>query len=113
MLRHTERIVLTKDAAITATTAEGQYRALLAVSEDIASCRDLPALFRALATHLVSVAQYDALSLVLHDVATNMMRLHVLETDVPVAAGFEIVLRPEDDPAGLVWQTQQPLITSK
>lgn len=93
--------------------AEDRYRALLAVSEDIASCRDLPALFRALATHLVDVVHYDALSLVIHDVATNMMRLRVLETDVPVEAGFEIDLRAEDDPAGLVWQTQQPLIVSK
>jgi formate hydrogenlyase transcriptional activator len=85
---------------------------LLAVSEAITSCRDLPALFHALAGRLVQVAHYDALSLVLHDVATNTMRLHVLETGIPNSAGLEIVLRPEDDPAGLVWRTQEPLITS-
>jgi formate hydrogenlyase transcriptional activator len=85
---------------------------LLAVSESIASCRELPALFHALAGRLVQVAHYDALSLVLHDTATSTMRLHVLETGESVARGLEIVLRPEDDPAGLVWRTQQPLITS-
>lgn len=58
--------------------AEDRYRALLAVSEAIVSCRDLPALFRALSGQLVQVAHYDALSLVLHEAATNTMRLHLL-----------------------------------
>ncbi len=95
-----------------ATATEDQYRALLAVSEAIASCRDLPALFHELAGQLAAVVQFDALSLVLHDAATNTMRLHVLETEECVCSPFEIVLRPEDDPAGLVWRTQQPLVTS-
>jgi formate hydrogenlyase transcriptional activator len=92
--------------------AEDRYRALLGVSAAIVSHRDLAALFRVLADELVHVADYDALSLVLHDAATNIMRLHVLETGIAIPPGFEIVLRPEDDPAGLVWRTQQPLITS-
>ena len=92
--------------------AEDRYLALLAVSEAIASYRDLPALFHALAGQLVQVAHYDALSLVLHDAATRTMRLHVLETGELAARGLEIVLRLEDDPAGLVWRTQQPLVTS-
>lgn len=92
---------------------EDRYRALLAVSEAIVSCRDLPALFHAFAEQLVRVAHYDALSLVLHDAATDTMRLHILETGEAAARGLEIVLRPEDDPAGLVWRTQQPLVTSE
>ena len=40
------------------------------------------------------------------------MRLHVLETSEPVPPGTVIVLSVEEDPAGLVWQTQQPLIMS-
>lgn len=95
-----------------ATTTEDRYRALLAVSESIAMHRDLTALFHALADQLVQVAHYNALSLVLHDEPTNTMRLHVLETGEPVSPGLEILLRPEDDPAGQVWQTQQPLVTS-
>jgi transcriptional regulator with GAF, ATPase, and Fis domain len=41
------------------------------------------------------------------------MRLHVLETVEPVPPGTVIVLPLEEDPAELVWQTQQPLITSR
>ena len=39
------------------------------------------------------------------------MRLHVLETCEPPPYPV-IVLPVDDDPAGLVWQTQQPLVTS-
>jgi formate hydrogenlyase transcriptional activator len=95
-----------------ATATEERYRALLAVSEAIASYRDLPALFHELAGQLVQVVRFDALALVLHETATDTMHLHVLETWEPLSPRLEIVLRPEDDPAGLVWQTQQPLITS-
>ncbi len=91
---------------------ENRYRALLAVSGAIISHRELPALFHELAGQLVQVVHFDALSLVLHDDAADTMHLHVLETAEPIPAGLAIVLRPEDDPAGLVWRTQQPLITS-
>ena len=94
------------------TASEDRYRALLAVSGAIVAHRDLPALFHELASQLVQVVHFDALSLVLHDAATDTMRLHVLETPEPIPAGLSIVLRPEDDPAGLVWQTQKPFITS-
>jgi len=40
------------------------------------------------------------------------MRLYVLESFEPVPPGTVIVLPTEQDPAGLVWQTQRPLITS-
>jgi formate hydrogenlyase transcriptional activator len=86
---------------------------LLAVSEAIVSHRDLPALFHEMAGRLHQVVRFDYLALVLHEAASNTMRLHVLETCEPVPPGTVIVLPPEDDPAGLVWQTQQPLITSR
>jgi formate hydrogenlyase transcriptional activator len=89
-----------------------RYRALLAVSEAIVSHRDLPALLHELAGRLRLVARFDFLTLVLHEAATNTMRLHVLEASEPIPGRFVIVLPVEDDPAGLVWQTQQPLITS-
>jgi formate hydrogenlyase transcriptional activator len=95
-----------------ATATPDQYRALFAVSDAIASQRDLPPLCRELAARLTHVVQYDALALVLHDAATGTMCLHLLETPVPVESPFVLVLDPEDDPAGLVWQTQQPLCTS-
>jgi formate hydrogenlyase transcriptional activator len=95
-----------------AGATEDRYRALLAVSEAIAMQRDLPALLHELAIRLVQVVPFDALSLVLHEAATRTMRLHVLETRESISPWPVIELRPEDDPAGLVWQTQQPLITS-
>ena len=90
-----------------------QYRALFAVSDAIASHRDLSALLPEVAGRLARVVSFDALSLVLHDTATNVMRLHVLVTSESLASPFTMDLSPDDDPAGLVWQTQQPLIISK
>src|SRR6516225_11728286 len=94
-------------------SARQQYRTLLAVSQAIVSQRDLHALFHELADRLHQVARFDFLALVLHEAASNTMRLHVLETAEHVPPGTVIVLPPEEDPAGLVWQTQQPLITSR
>ena len=68
--------------------------------------------FDDLAGRLRQVVRFDFLTLVLHEAATDTMRLHVLETSEPVPPGFVIVIPPEEDPAGLVWQTQQPLIIS-
>ena len=85
------------------------YRALLAVSEAIVSHRDLSALFHELADRLHEVVRFDYLGLVLHEAASQTMRLHILE-------GRESTPRPWVEfpvgelPEGLVWQTQQPLI---
>jgi hypothetical protein len=46
-----------------------QYRALFAVSDAIASHRDLSALFHELGSRLARVVSFDSLSLVLHDPA--------------------------------------------
>jgi formate hydrogenlyase transcriptional activator len=89
-----------------------QLEALLEVSEAIAQQRDLPALFHDLAARLHSVIVFDYLSLVLHDPARNVMRLHILETQVlgekPVGSETSV----EDNPSGWVWQTQQPFVVS-
>ena len=94
--------------------ASDAYRALLAVSETIVAHRDLSALFHELADRLHQVVQFDGLALVLHEAASNTMRLHVLETVDPIrpTPALALPIGIEDDPAGLVWQTQQPLITS-
>jgi len=91
-----------------------QYAALVQVSEAIVSHRSLPSLFHDLAGRLSQVVQFDYLSLVLHDAPTDTMRLHVLETcePVPPQATSAFVLPTQDDPAGFVWQSQQPLIIS-
>ena len=97
-----------------ATGTYGRYRALFAVSDAIASHRDLSSLFQELAGQLIRVAPFDYLALVLHEAATGTMRLHVLGACEPIPSQPQpqIVLPPDDDPAGSVWQTQQPLITS-
>src|SRR5262245_5648654 len=87
-----------------------QLEALLEVSEAIAQQRDLPELFHDLAVRLHSVIDFDFLSLVLHDAAKTVMRLHVLETHLPNAkrAGAEAAI--EGNPAGWVWETQQTFV---
>src|SRR6267378_4269532 len=90
-----------------------QLEALLEVSEAIAQQRDLPVLFHELATRLHSVIDFEFLSLVLHDPARNVMRLHILETrghtsSKPTGGEFPV----EGNPSGWVWQTQQPFVVS-
>jgi formate hydrogenlyase transcriptional activator len=86
---------------------------LLAVSAAIVSHRDLSALLHELADRLHQVVRFDFLAMVLHEPASNTMRLHVLETVEPVPPDTVIVLRLDEDPAGFVWQKQQPLIISR
>ena len=95
-----------------ATATSDWYRALLAVSEAIVLHHDLSALFPELAGRLHQVVQFDGLALVLHEAASNTMRLHTLETSEPIPIPPVASFPVEDDPAGLVWQDQQPLITS-
>ena len=94
------------------TASRDQYRALFAVSDAIASHRDLSALFHELAGRLARVVQFNALSVVLHDPAAGTMRRHILEASDHISPP-PFNLPPEEDPAGMVWQTQQPLITSQ
>src|ERR1700722_15355171 len=91
--------------------ARQQYRTLLAVSEAIVSHRDLATLFHDLAGRLHLVVRFDYLACTLHDATSNTMRPHVLETTEPIPArGPQPSI--EEDPAGIVWQTQHPLIVS-
>jgi formate hydrogenlyase transcriptional activator len=87
-----------------------QLEALLEVSEAIAQQRDLPALFHDLAVRLHAVLDFDFVTLVLHDAAKNVMRLHILETNIPVekATGSEVPIK--DTPSGWVWENQQPYV---
>lgn len=95
-------------------TASGEsYQALLAVAQAIVSHRDLPGLLHELANQLHQVIRFDFLSLVLHEPANNTMRLHVLETVETIPPGTVILLPVDEDPAGLVWQTQTPLVASR
>jgi formate hydrogenlyase transcriptional activator len=88
-----------------------QLEALLDVSEAIAQQRDLPALFHDLAERLHSVVDFDFLTLVLHDPARKVMRLHVLETRIPGEKPTGTEAPVENNPSGWVWQTQQPFVS--
>src|SRR5438309_1302298 len=90
-------------------TDRGRYHALLAVSEAIVAHRDLSTLFHELAGRLQQVVRFDYLGLLLHDAASNTLRLHVLESTSPLPSA-PLNLPLAEVPAGLVWQTQQPLI---
>ncbi len=89
-----------------------QLEALLEVSEAIAQQRDLPALFHDLAERLHSVVEFDFLTLVLHDSARNVMRLHVLETRIPSEKPTGTEAPVENNPSGWVWQTQESFVVS-
>src|SRR5580693_3482811 len=75
-----------------------QLEALLEVSEAIAQQRDLPALFHDLAVRLHSVVDFDFLTLILHDPARNVMRLHILETDQPTEKPLGVDLPVDGHP---------------
>src|SRR6202140_5546769 len=77
-----------------------QLEALLEVGEAIAQQWDLPALFHDLAVRLHSVVDFDFLTLILHDPARNVMRLHILETDQPTEKPIGMDLRFDGDPSG-------------
>jgi formate hydrogenlyase transcriptional activator len=100
-----------KLCSATLETTIARYCALLEVSEAIAAHRNLDELFRDLAQRLPQVAVHvNFVALSLHDPDRNMMRLHTLQANVPadIIGGHE---EPVDEtPAGLVWQTQQPLV---
>jgi formate hydrogenlyase transcriptional activator len=87
-----------------------RYQALLEVAQAISAHRDLHALFQDLAQRLPRVVHVNFVALTLHDPARNTMRLHTIQANVPadLVGGHEGPI--EDSPAGLVWQTQQPIL---
>ena len=95
-----------------ATGTGEPYRTLLAVSEAIVAHRDLPALFHELAGRLQQVVRFDYLGLYLYQAEGNTLRLHVLEPSGPTMPSALVSVPVGETPAGLVWQTQQPLILS-
>jgi formate hydrogenlyase transcriptional activator len=86
-----------------------QFQALLEVSESITRHGDLAELFHDLAQRLRRVVPFDFISVLLHDDATDMMRLHILTSDGPhVRTGPDT--HPLDSPGGRAWSTQQPMV---
>ena len=88
----------------------GRYGALLQVVEAIATHSDLPSLIQDLARRLPMLVPVNFVGLSLYDAQRDIMRLHVLQANVPadIIGGQEAP--PGDTPAGLVWDTQRPLL---
>ncbi len=88
-----------------------KHQSLLDVSQAILQHRDLAGLFRDLVALLRAILPFDFLNLVLHDAASNTMRLHILESatgaepDVP-----EMEFPQEDSPSGWVYVHQETLV---
>src|SRR5258707_6826963 len=89
---------------------EAQHQALLEVAEAISQPRDLGELFHELAERLHRVVQFDYLNLILHDAARNVMRLHILESEMPRKTRLGTEFQVGETPSGWVWETQQPFI---
>jgi formate hydrogenlyase transcriptional activator len=92
------------------TSSEAQHRALLEVAEAISQHRDLGELFHELAERLHRVVSFDYLNLILHDPARNVMRLHILESEMPRNTRLGTEFPVGQTPSGWVWETQQPFI---
>jgi formate hydrogenlyase transcriptional activator len=89
---------------------EARHQALLEVAEAIAQHRDLGELFHELAERLHRVVNFEYLNLILHDPARNVMRLHILESEMPRKTRLGTEFQVGQTPSGWVWETQQPFI---
>jgi formate hydrogenlyase transcriptional activator len=89
-----------------------QYQALLGVAEAIAAHRDLKALLHDLAGRLHQIVRFDFVVLVRYDPENNLMHRHVFDHAEPLPAEPPRSFAVEDEPGGVVLQTQQPLVLS-
>src|SRR5262249_37880031 len=94
-----------------ALSTSQKYSTLLEVAEAIVSHRDSATLFHELAGRLHLVVRFDYLACVLYDAASNTLLRHILETTEPVPIPASPI-SVEDDPAGVVLLSQQPMIIS-
>ena len=91
------------------TLAE-RHQALLEVAQAISVHRDLDDLFSDLAQRLPRVVHVNFVGLSLHDPEHKMMRLRTIQANVPSDLVGGHVEPIDETPAGLVWQTQLPLL---
>jgi formate hydrogenlyase transcriptional activator len=87
-----------------------RYEALLGVLESITRHGDLTELFHDLARRLRLVVPFDFITVLLHDPAEDVMRLHIMESEEPDHVRLGPNTTPVESPGGQVWQTQLPLV---
>jgi formate hydrogenlyase transcriptional activator len=95
---------------LTSASPEALHQALLEVAEAISQHRDLGELFHELAERLHRVVNFEYLNLVLHDPARNVMRLHILESEMPRTTRQGTEFEFGKTPSGWVWETQQVFV---
>ena len=94
-----------------AASANEIYEAVLSLSRSIAGRTDLEALLSGVRESLRRIVSFDHLGLILHDPDSGAMQGHILnEPGNPVITSLRMPV--EADPAGWVWENQQPLILS-
>jgi formate hydrogenlyase transcriptional activator len=87
-----------------------RYETLLGVLESITRHGDLTELFHDLAQRLRLVVPFDFITVLLHDDAANVMRLHIMESAQPQHVRHGPDTTPVESPGGWVWQTQEPMV---
>ena len=86
-----------------------RYDALLRISKTLAGHRTMAELFEVLTQHLHPIIPFDYLALLLHDAATDEMRLVVLEPR-GIVLPFVSMAVAEQGPAVTVWETQKATV---
>ncbi len=89
-----------------------QYLMLLELSKAISSHRDLSHLLHDLASRLHDLFDFHSLTVMLHDGARSVMRMHTHETTEPAMRQLPIEVPVDGSIAGWVWRRQKPFITS-
>jgi GAF domain-containing protein len=85
------------------------YEILLEIANSLLLQQDLAKLVQSVFVRLRESGKFDALSLILHDSVSNVMRLRV--SRAPSFTAVEPSETPVgDSPAGWVWQNQKPLL---
>jgi formate hydrogenlyase transcriptional activator len=86
-----------------------RYQTLLEVAEAIAVHRQLSTLFADLSRLLKHLVPFDFISLTLADTKARTLRLHILESDVPVIGNPPLGAIPyEQTPSGIALDTRRP-----
>src|SRR5205807_1661770 len=79
-----------------------RYEALLGVLESITRHGDLTELFHDLARRLRLVVPFDFITVLLHDPAEDVMRLHIMESEQPTHVRRGPNTTPVESPGGWV-----------
>jgi formate hydrogenlyase transcriptional activator len=99
------------EAEALATAHLSRYDALIRVSKTLAGHKTMAELFQVLTDQLHPVVPFDYLALILHDEATDQMRLVVLEPDeIVVPAPLVSTPVSKRGPSATVWKTQKGVV---